>query len=147
VNSGLNKNEAELGVLVLAVTLKVLSDGDSLLDKHVQILGELGSEAAGLENSENSVTGDKLDLGNTMAVAKDNTNLRGSGTLTGELGDLLNNLLGGGLQPRRSGARVGESGGRNALSLAVKSAHLVCLAAAAVMVMLRMVSSRVVELP
>jgi hypothetical protein len=30
VNSGLDKNEAELGVLVLAVTLKVLSDGDSL---------------------------------------------------------------------------------------------------------------------
>ena len=71
------------------------------------------------------LTGDKLDLGDTVAVAKDNTNLRGSGTLTGELGDLLNNLLGGGLQPRRSGARVGESGGRNALSLAVKSTHLV----------------------
>lgn len=50
------------------------------------------------------LTGDKLDLGNAMAVAKDNTDLRGSGTLTGELGDLLNNLFGGGLQPRRSRA-------------------------------------------
>lgn len=65
MNSGLNENETELGVLVLAVALKVLSDGNSLvygladccdrrkksvglaylLDKHVQILGELGGEA------------------------------------------------------------------------------------------------------
>lgn len=31
VDSGLDENEAELGVLVLAVALKVLADGDSLL--------------------------------------------------------------------------------------------------------------------
>jgi hypothetical protein len=45
VDTGLNENETELGVLILAVTLKVLADGNSLLDEHVQILGELGSEA------------------------------------------------------------------------------------------------------
>jgi hypothetical protein len=32
VNAGLDQNEAELGVLVLAVTLKVLADSDGLCD-------------------------------------------------------------------------------------------------------------------
>jgi hypothetical protein len=109
-----------------------------------------GSRTGGLEDSQNSVTcklcvsrhgrsqlscvaifltSDKLDLGNTVGVTEDDTDLRRSGTLTGELGDLLNDLLGGGLQPGGSVARVRESRGRNALSVAVKSAHLVGLAA------------------
>jgi hypothetical protein len=70
-------------------------------------------------------TGDNLDLGNTVGVTEDDTNLRGGSTLPGELADLLDDLVGGGLEPGGSGARVGESGGRNALSLAVKSTHLV----------------------
>jgi hypothetical protein len=45
VDTRLNENKTELGVLVLAVTLEVLTDGNSLLDEVVQILGELGSEA------------------------------------------------------------------------------------------------------
>lgn len=79
--------------------------------------------------AEFSLTSDKLDLGNTVGVTEDDTDLRRGGALTGELGDLLNDLLGGGLQPGGSVARVRESGGRNALSVAVKSAHLVGLAA------------------
>ena len=31
MDTGLDENQAELGVLVLAVTLKVLADGDGLL--------------------------------------------------------------------------------------------------------------------
>lgn len=60
-----------------------------------------------------------------MGVTEDDTNLRRSGALSGELGDLLIDLLGGGLQPRGGGARVGDGGGGNALALAVKSTHLV----------------------
>ena len=70
-------------------------------------------------------TGDDLDLGNAVGVTQDDTNLRRGGTLSGQLGDLLDDLLGGGLQPRGGGTGVGESGGRNALALAVKSTHLV----------------------
>lgn len=68
-------------------------------------------------------TSNNLDLGNTVGVTEDDTNLGGSSTLTGELADLLDNLLGGGLQPGGSGARVGEGAGRHALTLAVKSTH------------------------
>lgn len=35
VDTGLDQNKAELGVLVLAVALKVLADGNGLLDQHV----------------------------------------------------------------------------------------------------------------
>lgn len=83
-------------------------------------------------------TSDNLDLGNAVRVSENDTNLRRSGTLSGELGDLLNDLVGGGLQPRRGSAGVGDRGGRNALSVAVKSTHLVGLA----LVMLRMRSWR-----
>jgi len=125
VDSGLDQNEAELGVLVLAVALKVLADSDSLLDQHVQVLRNIGGEAAGLEDSQNSVTSDDLDLGDSVGVTEDNTDLRRSGTLLGQLADLVDDLLGGGLHPRGSGARVGDGGGRNALAIAVKSTHLV----------------------
>lgn len=60
-----------------------------------------------------------------MRVTEDDTNLRRSSTLSGELGDLLDDLLGGGLQPRRGGARVRERGGGDTLSFAVKSTHFV----------------------
>lgn len=68
MDTGLDENEAELGVLVLSVALEVLADGHSLicavnietgprtgeslpilpthlLDQHVQVLRELGGKA------------------------------------------------------------------------------------------------------
>jgi hypothetical protein len=68
-------------------------------------------------------TSNNLDLGNTVGVTEDNTDLGRSGTLLGQLADVVNNLVGGGLEPRGRGARVGESGGGNTLALAVKTTH------------------------
>ena len=42
MDAGLDQNETELGVLVLAVGLKVLADRDRLFDKVPEILGDLG---------------------------------------------------------------------------------------------------------
>lgn len=56
-------------------------------------------------------TSDNLDLGNTVGVTENDTDLRRGSTLTGELADLVNDLVGGGLQPGGGLARVGESGG------------------------------------
>lgn len=84
-------------------------------------------------------TGDDLDLGNTVGVTENDTDLRGSGTLPGELANLVDDLVGGGLQPRGGSARVGDRGGRNALALAVKSAHLVGVVV--MLLVLRMVRS------
>ena len=70
-----------------------------------------------------------------MRVSQDNANLRGRGALPGELADLVDDLVGGGLQPSRGGARVGQRRGRDTLSVAVKSAHLVGCAVVVLMVL------------
>ena len=44
VNTALNKNQTELGITVLSVTFKMLSNGDSLLDEEVHILRKRGSK-------------------------------------------------------------------------------------------------------
>ena len=54
-------------------------------------------------------TSDNLDLRDTVRISEDDTNLGWGGTLLCELADLVNNLLWGGLEPRRSGARVWNS--------------------------------------
>ena len=65
-----------------------------------------------LEDTEDLVSGHKTDLGNTVRVTEGNTDLRRSKTLASELADLLNDILGGGLEPRRGGAAIGEGRGR-----------------------------------
>ena len=56
-------------------------------------------------------TGHNLDLGNAVRVTENDTDLRGGHALLGELADLVDDLLRGGLEPRRDGARVGDGGG------------------------------------
>jgi len=46
VDTGLDENETELGVLVLSVALEMLSHGDGLLDQHVKVLWDFWGEAA-----------------------------------------------------------------------------------------------------
>ena len=45
MDTGLDENKAELSVLVLAVGLEVLADGDGLLDEHVEVLWDVGAKA------------------------------------------------------------------------------------------------------
>lgn len=44
-------------------------------------------------------TGNDLDLGNSVGITEDDTDLRRGSTLAGKLSDLLNDLLGSGLKP------------------------------------------------
>jgi len=154
VDSGLDENHSaarqhcagirgagcsQLGVLVTSVSLKVLSDGDGLLDEVVEVLGDGGAETCmlasgtghfgagsarltvGLQDSENLVTGDELDLGDAVRVSEDDADLGRGETSSGELEDLVGDLLRGGLGPRRLGSSVRESRGAHALSFAVHS--------------------------
>jgi hypothetical protein len=66
-------------------------------------------------------TSDDAGLGNPVAVTEDDTDLGGSGALFGELADLVNDLLGGGLEPGRRAAGEGDGGGGDALALAVEA--------------------------
>ena len=44
MDTGLDENETELGVLVLAVGLQMLANGDGFLDKVPEVLGDLRSK-------------------------------------------------------------------------------------------------------
>jgi len=101
MDTGLDKNETELRVLVLSVALEMLADSDSLLDQHVKIFRDFWCEAVGLEDSENLVASNHLHLRNTVRISKNNTDLRWSSTLLRKLADLVHDLLRGGLEPRR----------------------------------------------
>jgi hypothetical protein len=116
VDTGLNANEAELGVSVLAELLKMLADADSLLDEMVEVLGNLGGEAGLLKNTEDLGAGDTLNLGDTVGVTKGNTDLGGGGSLLGKLDDLLNDVVGGDLNPAWGGLAVGEAATSDTLS-------------------------------
>ena len=116
VNSALDQNQSELGVLILPVSLKVLADSHSLLHQVVKILRDLGSESASLEEANESVSGDALDLGNTEGITENHTDLRWSVSLLGQLANLSVDLSGGCLVPGRSSSLVGDGGGRNSLS-------------------------------
>ncbi len=48
MDSGLDQNESELGIGVLAELLQVLSDRDGLLDQAVEIFGDLRGKAYGI---------------------------------------------------------------------------------------------------
>ena len=45
VDAALNQNQAELGVLVLAVYLQVLAHGHGLLDQAIQVLWDFRGQA------------------------------------------------------------------------------------------------------
>lgn len=68
-------------------------------------------------------TSNDLDLGDTVGVSEDNTDLGWSCALLCELADLVDDLLRGGLEPRRRSARVWDGRGRYALSVGMKSTH------------------------
>lgn len=123
VDSGFNQNKTELGVLVLAVSLQVLTDLDSLLDKHVKILRDLGGKTVGLEKTDNLLTSDRLDLGDTIGIPQDNTDLGRSQTLLGELADVFLNISRSDLEPRRWGTLVGLGTLRDTLSWSMHTTH------------------------
>ena len=99
MNSALNKDEMELGVLVLSVSLEMLTDGDGLLDQVIEVLWDLRGNTLDLEDSQNLGTSNALNLGDTHGVSKSDTDLGRGETLLGELENLLNNILGLELQP------------------------------------------------
>ena len=70
------------------------------------------SRTVGLQDTEDLVTGHEADLGDAMGVAEGDTDLRGGETLTGEFYDVVDDIVGGRLEPCRGCAAVGESGGR-----------------------------------
>ena len=125
VDSGFDQNQSELGVLVLSVALQVLSDLDSLLDKHVKVLWDFRGKTVSLKDANNLLSSDGLDLSDTVGVTKNDTNLGGGQTLLGKLADVFLNIGGRDLQPRRRRALVWEGSLGDTLSWCMHTTHAV----------------------
>ena len=93
MDSALDEDEAEFAVLILSVSLQVLPNVHGLLDQVVEVLGDLRSETVLLQDSEDLVSGDSLNLRNTVVVSEDDTDLRGGGALLGELNNLFDQFI------------------------------------------------------
>ena len=70
------------------------------------------SHTVRLQDTKDLVTGDETHLGDTVRVTEGHTDLRRGQTLARQLADVVNNILRGGLEPRRRGAAVREGRGR-----------------------------------
>ena len=108
VNAGLDENETELGVHVLAVALEVLAHADSLFNQVVQILGQSGGKTETFENAKHLAVGHGGHLRDAVVVAEENANLGRRHAFLGHFADRLGNLVGGNLEPRRSRSLVGK---------------------------------------
>jgi hypothetical protein len=76
-----------------------------------------------LQDSEDLVASHVLDLTDTLRISQDDTNLGRSQTLASKLADLVADLFGGGLQPRRRGTLVRQSRCRHTLTWSVHTTH------------------------
>ena len=93
VDSAFDKNETELAILILSVSLQVLPNVDSLLDEVVEILGNFGGKTVLLQDSEDLIAGDSLDLGNAVVVSENDTDLGRRSTLLGQLNNLFDQFI------------------------------------------------------
>jgi hypothetical protein len=123
VDSGFDQNKTELGVLVLSVSFQVLSDLNGLLDKHVKILGDLGGKTVGLQETNNLLSGDRLDLGDTIGITQDDTDLGGGQTLLCKLANVFFDIGSGNFQPGRRSAFVGAGTLGDTLSGSMHTTH------------------------
>jgi hypothetical protein len=99
MDTRLDKNQTELGVLVLTVALKMLTNLYSLLDKHVKILWNLWSKSVSLKDTYDLLSSYRLNLCDTVGITKDNSDLGWSKTLLSELAYVLLNISSRNLQP------------------------------------------------
>ncbi len=59
----------------------------------------LRGRTVSLKDTQDLVTGDETHLGDTVRITEGNTDLGGGQTLAGELANVIDNILGGSLEP------------------------------------------------
>ena len=75
MDSRFDENEPELAILVLSILFQMLSHVDSFLDQVVEILGDSGGQTILLEDSHDLVSGNTLNLGDSVVVSQNNADL------------------------------------------------------------------------
>ena len=125
VNTRFGHNESELGILILAELLQMLSDLYSLFDEVVEIFWKVWSESLPLQDSEDFATSDALNLWDSVAISESNTNLGWHVSFLGELDDLINKVRGLNFHPAWWSLSVWQTSASNTLALGVHSSHFV----------------------
>lgn len=92
VDAALHQNEAELGVLVLALALQVLAHGNGLLDQAVQVLRDLSSQAVSTQDTQDLGASDAGSGWDTLLIPEQDTNLGWAQTLLGHLANHVHKL-------------------------------------------------------
>ena len=77
----------------------MFADGDGLLDQVIDVFGQVGSQALGLQNTQDLVASDEADLCHAVRVPEDDTDLGRSHALLGQFVDLLLDFIIGQLEP------------------------------------------------
>merc|ERR1739845_9663 len=129
VDSGFDKNQSKLGVLILAVSFQVFSDRHGLLDEVVEIFRDFWGKSVCLEDSQNFGSSHSRHLGNTMGITKEDTNLGWGQTFLGKTPDVVTDILRGGFEPTWSRFLVRDCRFGNTLSATVHTNHLECFRA------------------
>ena len=123
MDSAFNQNQPVLAVNIVPRSLKVLSDIDSLLDQKVQFLWELWSESICPQNPLHLVSSDRLDLTDTVPVAKKRANLRWPDALFRVIADELDAVLSAEMQPVRCSPTIRSRRGGNSFAWGVETSH------------------------
>lgn len=58
---------------VVPISLQVFPDRDGLLNEEIEVLGNIGGESLGSQNSENLATSDKSHLCNAVRISQNTT--------------------------------------------------------------------------
>ena len=93
MDAAFDENEAELGVLVLAITLEMFADGDCLLYQVEQVLRDLGSQAVLLQDAQDLRARYVLNLRDAVRVSEQDADLGRGHAFPGQLADLLREVL------------------------------------------------------
>ena len=123
MDSGFDQNQSEFRVFVLSVSFQMLANLNGFLDKHVKILRDFGGESISLQNTNNLLSGDRLDLRDAVGVTQNNPNLRRSETLLGKLADVIFDICSRNLVPRRRRSLVREGTLGDTLSGSMHTTH------------------------
>merc|ERR1712039_574091 len=89
VDAALHEDKPELAVLVLAVLVQVLPNGNGLLDQEVEVLGEAWREPVGLQDAQDLAAGHVAYERDAEAVAERYADLRRSEALLRQLADVV----------------------------------------------------------
>ena len=123
VDPALDEDEPVLAVDIVVGPLEVLPHVHRLLDEEVELLWEGRSETVRPEDALDLVAGDRLNLADAVAVTEERADLRWPDALLSVVADQLDAVLGGELQPVRSGAAVRSGGRGDALARRVETTH------------------------